>query len=97
MSSAEFFSLLPQEFISELFFDYYELCRTTNVLMSPLTSRRERAAMVFFLEFLLRSSPEKEQDKELIETIKNLDVSKFMDIFSNNAEYKEALYRLAAF
>ncbi|ALH07094.1 hypothetical protein PMV_396 [Port-miou virus] len=93
MSSAELISLLPEEFTDNLFSDYYEQCRTSDKVMRPLTSTREKMVLVFFLEMLLRN----ESKSELVETVKTLDVQKFMDILNNNKNYKGALYLCASF
>ncbi|AHC55091.1 hypothetical protein D1R32_gp374 [Tunisvirus fontaine2] len=93
MSSAKLISLLPEEFTDKLFSDYYEQCRTSEKAMRPLSAKRERMVLVFFLETLLMS----ESKSELVETVKSLDVQKFMDILSNNKNYKDALYLCASF
>ncbi|AEA07286.1 conserved hypothetical protein [Lausannevirus] len=93
MSSAELISLLPEEFTDNLFSDYYEQCRTSDKVMRPLTPTREKMVLVFFLEMLLRN----ESKSELVETVKTLDVQKFMDILNNNKNYKGALYLCASF
>lgn len=84
-----------QDFVDELFKDYYEACRTSKVPMVPLTPQREKKVIKFFLQILSQSSSE--EDKGLVSSAEEGNVEKFETLLRKEKRYKELLYRCANF
>lgn len=86
--SSEFFARLDQDDIDSLFEDYYE--KTSRPI-------KEKKGIVLFIEILLQSAPDDPLGEELVGTLKDLDVPKFITIIKKTEKYRNLLYRCASF